>query len=87
MNQVLPSKTHQVDSKQDYGPQVRTNLTLKKILHRVVKLILQGKADRDGPRDATCAMRAKLLTARVTMHVGYWNVRTLFQAGKVVRHE
>ena len=43
MNQVLPSKTHQVDSKQDYGPQVRTNLTLKKILHRVVKLILQGK--------------------------------------------
>ena len=41
-NQVLPSKTHQVDSKRDYGPQVRTNLTLKKILHRVVKLILQG---------------------------------------------
>ena len=42
VNQVLPSKTHQVDSKQDYGPLVRTNLTLKKILHRVVKLILQG---------------------------------------------
>ena len=42
VNQVLPSKTHQVDSKQDYGPEVRTNLTLKKILHRVVKLILQG---------------------------------------------
>ena len=40
-NQVLPSKTHQVDSKRDYGPMVRTNLTLKKILHRVVKLILQ----------------------------------------------
>ena len=44
VNQVLPSKTHQVDSKRDYGPLVRTNLTLKKILHRVVKLILQGLA-------------------------------------------
>ena len=43
VNQVLPSKTHQVDSKQDYGPLVRTNLTLKKSLHRVVELILQGK--------------------------------------------
>ena len=42
VNQVLPSKTHQVDSKQDYGPLVWTNLTLKKILHRVVKLILQA---------------------------------------------
>ena len=39
-NQVLPSKTHQVDSKRDYGPLVQTNLTLK-IIHRVVKLILQ----------------------------------------------
>ena len=28
VNQVLPSKTHQVDSKRDYGPLVRTNLTL-----------------------------------------------------------
>ena len=38
-NQVLPSKTHQVDSKRDYGPPVQTTLTLK-IIHRVVKLIL-----------------------------------------------
>ena len=43
VKQVLPSKTHQVDSKRDYGPLVRTNLTLKKSLHRVVKLILQGQ--------------------------------------------
>ena len=41
VNQVLPSKTQQVDSKRDYGPLVQTTLTLKKILHRVVKLILQ----------------------------------------------
>ena len=40
VNQVLPSKTHQVDSKRDYGPLVQTNLTLK-IIHRAVKLILQ----------------------------------------------
>ena len=46
MNQVLPSKTHQVDSKQDYGPLVQTNLTLK-IIHRVVKLILP-------PLDTAC---------------------------------
>ena len=51
VNLVLPSKTHQVDSKQDYGPLVRTNLTLKKILHQVVKLILQG----DGPHSRTDA--------------------------------
>ena len=44
VNQVLPSKTHQVDSKQDYGPQGRTNLTLRRNHHRVVKLILQEKA-------------------------------------------
>ena len=30
VNQVLPSKTHQVDSKRDYGPLVQTNLTLEK---------------------------------------------------------
>ena len=29
VNQVLPSKTHQVDSKRDYGPLVQTNLTLR----------------------------------------------------------
>ena len=39
MNQVLPSKTHRVDSKQDYGPKVRTNLTLKGSSYRVVNLI------------------------------------------------
>ena len=39
MNQVLPSKTHRVDSKQDYGPKVRTNLTLKGSSYRIVNLI------------------------------------------------
>ena len=40
-NQILLSKTDQVERKRDYGPLVQTNLTLK-IIHRVVKLILQG---------------------------------------------
>ena len=43
MNQVLPSKTHRVDSKQDYGPKVRTNFTLKGSSYRVVNLIFYGQ--------------------------------------------
>ena len=59
VNQVLPSKTHQVDSKRDYGPLVQTNLTLK-IIHRVVKLILQDTR----PRTETDDSRAPPLLTR-----------------------
>ena len=51
MNQVLPSKTHRVDSKQDYGPKVRTNLTLKGSSYRVVNLIFYECRDNEGGDD------------------------------------
>ena len=64
--------THQVDSKQDYGPLVPTNLTLKKILHRVAKLILQGAAIRQGRGDGvTVCFALRPRNVQVYLGKGY----------------